>query len=319
MKAKTGTLFLGAIILFSGCTGGDKNRIAASGTIEATEVNIASKASGQIKKIFVTEGGEVVENGQIAEIDHSTLDLQLAQAKAGFNLAQAQLDLLVNGARQEDVRAGEENLKQAEASHRLAKSDNERMQELDKTKAITKRQLDDSQARFDITQAQYAQAKETLNKLKQWSRPEDIRAAEARMDQAKAAVDILKKNIEDSFIKSPVEGTVISIPVEAGELVGPGAVLCTVAQLKRVYLVIYLTEVELGRAKLNQEAGVRIDSYPDRVFNGRIVYISPVAEFTPKNIQTKEDRVKLVFRAKIEVDNAEGILKPGLPADAILK
>lgn len=133
-----------------------------------------------------------------------------------------------------------------------------------------------------------------------------------------AQADLLKKAIADCTIAAPVGGVVTRKPVEAGELVQAGATVLTISDLDRVNLMIYVTEKELGQVKLGQTAAVTIDSAPGRIFSGKVTYISSEAEFTPKNIQTKEDRAKLVFRVKVEIDNPEGVLKPGLPADAII-
>jgi HlyD family secretion protein len=116
-----------------------------------------------------------------------------------------------------------------------------------------------------------------------------------------------------------VSGVVTHRPVEVGELVAPGGVVAVLSKLDRLHLTIYVTAVEMGRIRLVQEAEVRIDADPGRAFPGRVVYLSPEAEFTPRNVQTKEDRVKLVFGVKIEVDNPDGALKPGLPADATIR
>ncbi|MEW5902276.1 MAG: efflux RND transporter periplasmic adaptor subunit, partial [Acidobacteriota bacterium] len=118
---------------------------------------------------------------------------------------------------------------------------------------------------------------------------------------------------------SPTSGVVIHTAIEEGEFVVPGAPILTIADLDRVHLNIYVTELELGRTKLGQQAEVRIDSYPHRIFTGSVIFISPEAEFTPKNVQTREERVKLVYRVKIEVENRENILKPGMPADAVIR
>jgi HlyD family secretion protein len=158
-----------------------------------------------------------------------------------------------------------------------------------------------------------------LGKLRRLARPEEIQAAEARLDQARAAADLLAKTIADSTITAPAGGIVTHKAVEAGELVTPGATVVTLADLDSVYVMIYVTELEIGRIKLGDGVDVRIDAFPDKPFPGKITYISPEAEFTPKNVQTKEDRVKLVFGVKVEIENKAGLLKPGLPADAVVR
>jgi HlyD family secretion protein len=311
-------LAVGAVV-FAACSGPKKARgIEGSGTIEAREVAVASRVGGQVLEIRAEEGSPVKKGDILVLVDHETLDIQLRQAEAGVALAEAQLALLRKGARAEDVRQGEEALKQTGANLKVAADDAGRMRELASRGSVTPKQRDDAEARLVVTQAQEASAKEALSKLKRLARPEEIRAAEARLAQAVAAADLLRKTIADCTIVSPVAGIVTRRPVEAGELVSPGTTVLTVSELDRVHVMLFVTEKELGRVRLGGETDVMIDAAPGRVFKGWVTFISPEAEFTPKNIQTKEDRVKLVFGVKVEIPNPDGALKPGLPADAVI-
>ncbi len=295
-------------------TGGED--IAASGVIEATEVDIASKVAGEILVLMVNEGTRIVSADTIAIIDHSTLDLRLEHAEAGVELAEAELKLIIEGARTEDIRKAEEAVKQTEASMKMAEDDLKRMDELYESESIAKQMRDAAETQYKVALAQYNTAVQTLRKMRQIARPEEIAAARARLKQAETSSKLLRKEISDCHVLSPIHGTVTQRLVEAGELVAQGTVIATISQLDTVELTIYVTAIELGRVRLGQNAEASIDTYPDRVFEGTIVYISPAAEFTPKNIQTKDDRVKLVFGVKIEIPNADGTLKPGMPADA---
>jgi HlyD family secretion protein len=297
----------------------DRNVIAASGTIEAVEVNVASKVAGQVLSLSYKEGARVAPGDLLAVIDHASLDIQLRQAEAGVRLAEAQLALLVKGARSEDIRQAEATLTQADSALKVAGDDAARMQELFKTGSVTSKQRDDAEARLTVATAQRSAAAEALGKLRRLARPEEIQAAQARLDQARAAADLLAKTIADCTITAPAGGIVTHKAIEAGELVTPGATVVTLADLASVYVMIYVTEIEIGRIKLGDGVDVRIDAFPERAFPGRITYISPEAEFTPKNVQTKEDRVKLVFGVKVEIENKDGLLKPGLPADAVVR
>ncbi len=297
----------------------DKNRISASGTIEAVEVTISSKLSGQVEKVNVREGDNIKAGEMLAVIDSSSLGIQLEQAEAGTELAEAQLELVLKGARAEDIRQAEEALKQAEANLAVAEQDWQRLRTLAERESATQKQRDDAEARYKVAFAQHETAKQALEKARKLARPEEIRAARARLNQASAARDLIKKSIADSTILSPISGIVTHKIVEAGEFVVPGSPILTVADLANVHLEIYVPEKELGRIRLGQSAEVKIDSFPDGVFTGKVIFISPEAEFTPKNVQTKEERVKLVFRVKIEIPNPEYILKPGMPADAVLR
>ena len=319
MRLKIPALFVVALTGLACSATGAKNAITASGTIEAVEVNVAAKVSGQVMELAVDEGTRVKPGDKLAAIDHATLDIQLRQAEAGIRLAEAQLALLVKGARAEDIRQAEAALKQAEASLTVAKDDARRMRELARTGSVTPKTRDDAEARLTVATAQHNAAVEALNKIRRLARPEEIRAAEARLAQAQAAADLLAKPIADCTITAPSGGIVTHKAVEAGELVTAGATVVTLVELDSVYVMIYVTEKELGRVRLGDTAEVKIDAFPDKAFAGKITYISPEAEFTPKNVQTKEDRVKLVFGVKVEIENREGLLKPGLPADAVIR
>lgn len=297
----------------------DRSVITASGTIEAVEVNVASKVAGQILALAVEEGARVRPGDVLATVDHATADIQLRQAEAGIRLAEAQLALLVKGARSEDLRQAEAALTQADSALKVAGDDAARMRELFKTGSVTSKQRDDAEARLTVATAQRSAATEALGKLRRLARPEEIQAAEARLDQARAAADLLAKTIADCIVTAPAGGIVTHKAVEAGELVMPGSTVVTLADLASVYVMIFVTELEIGRIKLGDGVDVRIDAFPERAFPGKITYISPEAEFTPKNVQTKEDRVKLVFGVKVEIGNTEGLLKPGLPADAVVR
>lgn len=319
MRTKAVVLVLAALGSAACAARQDKGVLTASGTIEAVEINVASKVPGQVLSLAVEEGERVGPGDVLAAIDHAAADIQLRQAEAGVDLARAQLALLRSGARREDIQQAEAALTQAEAGLRLAVDDARRMRELFKTASVTAKQRDDAEARLTIAEAQRAAAAEALGKARRLARPEEIQAAEARLAQAAAARDLLAKTIADCTITAPASGTVTHKAVEAGELVTAGATVVTLARLDSVYVMIYLTEREVGRVRLGDTADVEIDAFPGRPFPGRVTYISPEAEFTPKNVQTKEDRVKLVFGIKVEIANPEGRLKPGLPADATLR
>jgi HlyD family secretion protein len=293
--------------------------IEASGTIEAVSVRVSSKSTGEILKLFADEGSRVTKGQALAGIDHSTLDIQLAQAKAGTDLARAQLELLTAGARVEDLGQAEDALTQANEILKSAVEDNRRTQSLYDQGAASKKQRDDAETRATTAKSQASAADQALKKLMNFARPEDVKAAKARVEQAGYSVKLLEKAIEDCSIKAPADGVITERLVEEGELVMPGAGLFIVANLDVMKLTIYVAETDLGDIRLGQEAAISVDSRPGATFPGTVVYISPDAEFTPRDIQTKDERVKLVFAVRIETPNPDGMFKPGMPADASLK
>ncbi len=311
-------IFFGVLLslfLFA-CSGNDKNTISESGTIEATEVVISSQVAGKILKILKEEGAKVSAGDTLLTIDKEALDLQLNQALAARDMAKAQYDLMVKGARKEDIAQAQEGLKQADANFNNAKADKDRMENLYNGKAITKKQWDDASTRFDIAQAQYVSAKENFAKIKNIARPEEIAQAKANYEKAEAAVGLIQKSIRDSYIISPINGFIVKKFVEEGETVSMMSSLVKVADLSSMKLSIYVSETDLGKVKLGQKAEVTVDAFKNKTYNGVVEYISPEAEFTPKNIQTKDERTKLVFEVKIRVSNPNFELKSGMPADA---
>lgn len=308
------------LILTPGCRKAAENNLPrVTGTIESRTAKISPRIGGRVLRVLVEEGQTVKPGQPLVELDHEYLDLELKQAEAAVAAARAQLELLRRGARSEDIIQAEQQLKQAEINLEQVRNDAGRFRRLYEQGAITQKQKEEAENRLALAEAQYNQVREALKKIKSLARPEEIELAEARLHQAEAAAELVKKNIEDSIVICPVEGVVTEKAVEPGELVNPGATLVTISCLDPVYLWVYVSAEELGRVRLGGRAEVTIDSFPGKSFEGRIVYLSPEAEFTPKNIQTREDRIKLVFAVKIELPNPEGQLKPGLPAEAIIK
>ncbi len=317
MKKLFLVLLMMSVGLFWGCGNGTgKDKIKASGDIEATNVNVGAKVGGQVTSLLFHEGDKVKEGDTLMTIDHDLLSIQLRQAEAGVEAARAQLELLKQGARTEDVKQAEDVLKQSKVNFDLAKLDYDRNKKLADANSITKQQFDNVAAKFEIAQSQYNSAKENLRKIKNLARPEEIKQAQANLDRQIAGADLLKKNISDSYVTAPISGFVVKKFVEAGESVAPMSSLVMISNLDYVDLVIYVSETDLGKVKLGQNADVSVDSFKDKVFKGKVTYISPQAEFTPKNIQTQDERTKLVYAVKIHIHNPSYELKDGMPADA---
>jgi HlyD family secretion protein len=311
-----------ALLIAAGVTGcADKipdNVIIASGTIEATDVTISTKIAGQIRNIMVDEGSRIRKDEVLMVLDHDLLDIQLRQAYAGVEQAEAQLRLLQAGARKEDINLAQEQVRLAKINVDQAEVDKDRLEKLYETSTITKKQYEDAVTKYNLMMNQYESAQESLNKVKNITRPEEIDAAKANVKRNMVSVDLIQKNIEDCTIRSPVDGIVSKKFTETGEYVTPGAAVLKISDLQTVDLYIYINETQLGMVKLGQKADVTMDTYRDRVYKGEVIFISPEAEFTPKSIQTQEERTKLVFAVKIRIPNNDFDLKSGMPADAKL-
>lgn len=312
-------IIITSLILMSCGNGNDDNKIKASGTIEATNVTLSSKTAGEILKIYFDEGAKVNKGDTILKIDSENLQLQLLQASAMRESAEAQFQMLKNGSRKEDVLQSEAMFNQAEVTYAQAQKDKDRMQKLLESNSITKKQFEDVQTKFEIVKSQFDAAKENLKKIKNIARPEELKRAEAALNQAIANEKLIQKNINDCYIISPLNGFVVELFYEKGETVSPMSSLLKIADLEKLNLDIYINELELPKVKLNQNVEVFIDAYEDKSFSGKVVYISPESEFTPKNIQTPDERTKLVYKVKVEIANPDLELKSGMPADAEIK
>ena len=172
------------------------------------------------------------------------------------------------------------------------------------------------EADFDVAQAKLRDATERLRLLEKGPRQEKIAQARAQVDAARQALARTLTQLGYTTVPSPLTGVVISKNVEPGEYVAAGTPIVTVGDLEHIWLRAYVNETDLGRIKLGQPVRVTADTYPGRVYQGRVSFISPEAEFTPKNVQTDKERVKLVYRVKIDISNSRMELKPGMPADA---
>ena len=308
------------LLLLTSCGNNNQQKlIEASGTIESTNVIVSSKTSGEILTFNFNEGAQVNAGDTILIIDHELLDIQLQQSMAAKDAAEAQMKLMLSGARKEDINQAEQNLNQAKVNFETAERDKIRFKNLYDSRSITQKQYEDAIARYDLMNAQYISAQENYNKVKKIFRQEEIEQAKANLNKATAGVELLKKNIRDCYVISPIKGFIVKTFVERGESVSPMSSLFKVSDLDEVELVVYVSEEELGYVKLGQKADVTIDTYKDKSYEGKVTYISSEAEFTPKNIQTKEERTKLVFAVKITIPNKDYDLKSGMPADAVIK
>lgn len=306
-------------VLPYGCNRGNHNLIESTGTIEATEVDIRSEASGKILALHFDEGDWVKTGDVLAEIDHEKLDIELAQAKAKLAEADAQLTMLIKGLRDKEVERAYESLLESEVLLKDSKREYTRIQKLYDEKVVDLGTRDKTEAAYEASAKRYEVAKKNYEIAVEGSRKEEIQAGKAFKEAAEAQVKLIEKQIEDATTIIPIDGVISERYVELGEFVSIGSLLATVIDLKHVWLMAYVSETNLGKVKLGQVGKVMVDSFPKKEFIGKVTYISPEAEFTPKNIQTKEERVKLVFGVKIEVENPDQELKLGMPADAIIE
>ncbi|MBN2565917.1 MAG: efflux RND transporter periplasmic adaptor subunit [Candidatus Eisenbacteria bacterium] len=305
-----------AVCLMTGCGGGWRTP-DGSGTIEATDVQVSAEVPGQLTNVLSQEGSAVAEGDTIALIDPTDYRLQLSAARAVLSQARAQLDLVVAGARDESIEQARSRVRQAQAMSDLADANYERASSLFQSGSTTQQQLDEASAARESANSVLMSAQEGLTILLRGNREQEIRAAQAQVDQAQAAVALATRAVENCSIVSPADGTVTTKISESGEMVGAGTPVAVVSKLDRVWLSIYLPEPRLAGVALGDTAYVTIDG-DKNVYSGTVSFISPEAEFTPRDVQTPDQRAKLVYRVKIELDNPRGIFKPGMPADGYI-
>ena len=295
----------------------DRSLIVASGHVEATDVRISTKIGGRLLLFEVREGDRTTPGQELARIDSTDVGLALDGAKADRGQAEAELRLRVAGSRKEDVAGAEAQVAQARADLDGAQRDLDRLEGLLDAGSGTTKSRDDALTRRDVSNAKIDAARETLQKLRAGSRSEEIDAARARLAAADARIAQLEQQLKDAVTASPLAGIVTEKIAEQGELLPAGAPLCVITDLDDAWLTVYVGEPDLGRIRLGQEAEVVTDDGQTRM--GKVTFIASKAEFTPKNVQTRDERVKLVYKVKVGLANQDGLFKPGMPAEARLR
>lgn len=308
-----------------------QDHVRVSGQVEATEVHVAAQVGGRIVDLPVTEGAAVAAGAVVARLDTADATLALARAHAERDQADAQLRLLRAGARGEDIRQAEAQVAAArgdvaalDADLASAQTDVDRFEALLASNSGSRKQRDDAAARRNVARERVqaardrvAAASETVARLRAGARREEIAGAEARVAASEAQIRLLEKAVADATVVAPVAGIVTSVVVDAGELVAPRAPLAVITDLAHAWANVYVDEPVVPRLKLGQSATLFTDAGGPGL-PGTVSYIASKAEFTPRNVQTAQDRSQLVYRLKIAVDNASGVLKSGMPVEAEL-
>lgn len=286
-----------------------------SGTVEAREVMVSSEVSGKIIKLNFDEGERVDSGFVLCQVDTELVYQRYVEAKAQAEALFLQYQLLLKGARSEEIEAMEEIVNRSRVNFENAQKQLERTKSLYEEGIITQEQFDNIKTVYEASKTQYEEAKKRLEILKKGPREEEIKIAFSNYNRAIAQLKSMEIQLKRSKIVSPIPGFVLEKFVEVGEFVSPGTPVAKIAGLDEVYVRIYVPEREIGLIKVGDSVNVKVDSHPGKIFKGVIVFISPKAEFTPKNVQTKDERVKLVYAVKVKIKNEDGIFKPGMPAD----
>ncbi len=331
--------------------------LQGSGTVEARNIRVGSKIGGRIDKVLVREG-DTVQSGQVlitfddkelqASLEQSRANAEkaqrgyrpeeIAEARAAAAQAKADYELKKNGYRQEDIAAAQADLDRAKADEIRTHLDFDRYEALAKKDLVSKQQLDSAEANWKMALAQQQNARQKLDQLQRGYRPEEIASAEAHYHQAQANLEKLERGnrredvdlakaayaydearFRERQVTAPSAAIVEVLDVRPGDLIAPNTPVATLLEKDQIYVRIYIPETEYGRLKLGQKAEVRVDSFPKTVFEGVLEQINQQAEFLPRNVQTREERVHQVFGVKIRINDPAGRVLAGMAADVKLK
>ncbi|MDF2569946.1 MAG: hypothetical protein K0R55_1550 [Sporomusa sp.] len=293
--------------------------ITATGTIEVTRADIMPKVNGYMTGLQIKAGDTVISGQKIAKIARADLEAQVIRDEAALAKAAAQLRDLEAGPRSQERQELGAILASNRSVYDKARQDYERYQSLYGAGAVSAQQLDTARSSMDVAYNAMVAAGQRFSLGDEGSRPEAIEAQRLEVERSKAVLAASKTLVEDTVVVSPINGLVITKNFENGEYVTPGAAILTVGDMSDCWVKVYVPSTLLGLISVGQEAKVKVDSFPGRVFRGVIKEISQNAEFTPRQSITQSERANLVFAVKVKIDNAEGILKPGMPADVVLK
>lgn len=297
----------------------ETEELKVSGAIEVTSVEVSFKVPGRLKQRLADEG-ELVRSGQVvALLEDDELKEERGSRAADLRAARAAQADLEAGSRKEEIAQAEAALARTRAEAERYARDAARMEALFRREVIPLKDLDAARSGRDASAAVVRETEERLKLLRIGPRPNAVRQARARSEAAGSALTLAETRLSQSVLYAPQAGVVLAKHAEPGEMLAPGAPVITVGKLDEVWLRGYIPESELGRVKVGQPARVTTDTWPGRVYDGRISFISSEAEFTPKNVQTEKERVKLVYRIKITLPNPKMELKPGMPADAVIE
>lgn len=290
--------------------------LQATGTVEATEAVLGFAAAGRIAEIPVHEGDVVPAHVVLAVLDTAELMARLRLARAQLTVATAQLRDLESGARPQEVEDRRQAVSAAQRTLDEAERDLSRVRQLALQEIASRQSLDAAQTARDVAAARLEQARQALALAESGYRAGQVDAARAGRAVASAQVAALQATVPDYFIRSPFAGLVTVRAREPGESVTPGVPVVTLLDMDDRWVRIYVPENRAGAARIGQLATITADAFPGRSFAGRVTWISEEAEFTPRNIQTQDERVKLVYAVKVEIVGDSGLaLKPGMPAD----
>lgn len=299
------------------------NSLRFSGNVDVRQVNLSFKVPGRISKLLVDEGDEVKAGQVIATLDTVYFNDDLALSQAQKEQAYANYQRLLNGSRPEEIEQVKAQESKARATLDRAEQDMERAKQLIKQKAISQQEFDSANATYMESKAALSAAQATRRLSEIGPRAEDVASGQAQLSAADAQVTIAQRRLSDSKLVAPHDGIILTRAREEGAIVTGGEAVFTLTLTSPIWIRTYVSEPDLVNVEPGMKALVTTDTLRSRIlrrniapayqFEGRIGFISPTAEFTPKTVETRELRTNLVYRMRIVVENNDGRLRQGMP------
>ena len=289
------------------------NELTLYGNVDIRQVNLSFRVPGKIQKMYFDEGERVKAGQIVAKLDQQPYLDELATAKAELQNAEANLLKLRTGNRPQEIESAAALVQERQAAYNNAKILYERQLSVVDAGAVSLQSLDDAKSQLQQAEERLNSSKDQLSLAKEGFRKEDIMQGEAQVAQAKARLQTAETNLNDTEIIAPNEGIVLTRIQEEGAVVPVGSPAYTLSLVSPVWIRTYINEPDLGKVHPDMKALVYTDSHPDKPYEGHIGFISPVAEFTPKNVETTTLRTDLVYRLRVVVDNPDEYLRQGMP------
>jgi HlyD family secretion protein len=293
-----------------------RNELVLSGNIEAHESLVSFKVQGRIVELPVEEGQSVEKGALLARLDDGDYKQRVRIDEATVRVRESNLALTLAGTREQEIKAAQQTMLDAQADMQQKKLDYDRAQRLFSADTISAQDRDLADTALKRSQATFHATQQKYNQALEGSRKEDIAIARANLKEASANLGMSRVILDYTVLRTPTAGVITVRQAELGEVVLPGTPVVTLADLDHIWLRAYIAETDLGRIRWGQDATITTDTYPGKQYHGHISFIASDAEFTPKSVQTYKERVTLVYRIKVDVDNSHHELKPGMPADA---
>lgn len=283
------------------------------GNVEIRQVDVAFRVEGRIAGVLVDEGDRVRAGQELAKLDTDLLRQQRDQAAAQLAGQKAQLQRLERGYRVEEVEQARAAVARARAVADNAAIHLRRVSAMRAQNAVSQKELDNARSSDRSARADLRATQEQLDMLLSGYREEEVLAQRAAVEAAAAALELAEIRLRDAVLVAPQDGVVLTRAREAGSIVQAGQTVYSLSLVDPVWLRVYVDEPQLGRVKPGMAVRVRVDAFPDREFSGRVGFISPAAEFTPKSVETLEVRTSLVYRLRVQVDDPDDVMRQGMP------